>query len=71
MAGKRFDDTSGWQRALAAPALALVVAACTPTVQMQAPKEPITVNLNVKIQHEIYVKVDRDVEEIFSEKGLF
>ena len=50
--------------------LGLVIAACTPTVQMAAPKEPITVNLNVKIQHEIYVKVDKDVEDIFGE-GLF
>ena len=52
-------------------ALALGVAACTPKVQMEAPKEPITVNLNVKIQHEIYVKVDKDVDELFGEKGLF
>ncbi|WP_252738163.1 YnbE family lipoprotein [Marinobacter salexigens] len=44
---------------------------CTPTVQVAAPKEPITVNLNVKIQHEIYVKVDKDVDDLFSEKGLF
>lgn len=51
--------------------LPLVMAACTPTVQMAAPKEPITVNLNVKIQHEIYVKVDKEVEEMFSEQGLF
>lgn len=51
--------------------LAAGLAACTPTVQMQAPKEPITVNLNVKIEHEIYVKVDRDVEELFDDKGLF
>lgn len=51
--------------------LALGGAACTPTVQMAAPKEPITVNLNVKIQHEIYVKVDKDVDELFGEKGLF
>ncbi len=71
MAGKGFGDSRRWQRALVAPALTLLMAACTPTVQMQAPKEPITVNLNVKIQHEIYVKVDQEVEEIFSEKGLF
>lgn len=51
--------------------LPVVMTACTPTVQMAAPKEPITVNLNVKIQHEIYVKVDKDVEDLFSEKGLF
>jgi hypothetical protein len=51
--------------------LPMAMVACTPTVQMAAPKEPITVNLNVKIQHEIYVKVDKDVEDLFSEKGLF
>ncbi len=50
---------------------ASLFAACTPTVQMAAPKEPITVNLNVKIQHEIYVKVDQEVEELFSDQGLF
>ena len=55
----------------AAVLLAASVLACTPTVQMAAPKEPITVNLNVKIQHEVYVKVDRDVDELFNEKGLF
>ena len=52
-------------------ALALGMAACTPTVRMEAPKEPITVNLNVKIQHEIYVKVEEEVDELFGEKGLF
>lgn len=56
---------------LAILALALGLAACTPTVRMEAPKEPITVNLNVKIEHEIYVKVDKDVDELFGEKGLF
>ncbi|MEQ5836095.1 YnbE family lipoprotein [Marinobacter sp. R17] len=57
--------------ALAAVALGLMAAACTPTVKMEAPKEPITVNLNVKIQHEIYVKVDKDVEALFEDEGLF
>lgn len=66
----------GLRRPLATPALLiltlpLVLMACTPTIQMAAPKEPITVNLNVKIQHEIYVKVDREVDDLFSEKGLF
>ncbi|MBU2954221.1 YnbE family lipoprotein [Marinobacter sp. F3R08] len=51
--------------------LPLAMLACTPTVQMAAPKEPITVNLNVKIQHEIYVKVDKEVDDLFSEQGLF
>ena len=47
---------------------ALVVAtACTPTVQVAAPKEPIEINLNVKIEHEIRVKVDRELEDLFEE----
>ena len=57
--------------AMVAVLLGSLMAACTPTVQMAAPKEPITVNLNVKIQHEIYVKVDREVDELFTDQGLF
>ena len=43
------------------------LAACSPTVQVQAPKEPITINLNIKIEHEIRVKVDKDLEDLFDE----
>ncbi|BES73275.1 YnbE family lipoprotein [Marinobacter nanhaiticus D15-8W] len=60
-----------WRLSLAALLVVVFGTACTPTVQMAAPKEPITVNLNVKIQHEIYVKVDKDVEALFEEEGLF
>ena len=67
--------SSGFSRRLptlcAGVMLGVLMVACTPTVQMAAPKEPITVNLNVKIQHEIYVKVDKEVDELFSEEGLF
>jgi len=48
-------------------ACTLILAACTPTVKVEAPSEPITINLNVKIDHEIRVKVDKDLENIFSE----
>lgn len=49
-----------------------LVAGCTPTVQLAVPNEPININLNVKIQHEIYIKVDRQLDELFSESsGLF
>ena len=41
--------------------------ACTPTVQVKAPEKPITINLNVKIQHEIRVKVDKELDELFDE----
>lgn len=44
-----------------------VVAACTPTVKIQAPDEPITINLNVKIDQEIRVKLDKDVEDLIAD----
>lgn len=43
------------------------LAACTPTVKVEAPKEPITINLNINIKHEIRVKVDQDLENLFEE----
>jgi hypothetical protein len=51
--------------------LVVFAAACTPQVEVSA-KEPITINLNVKIEHEIRVKVDKELDSVFSEnKGLF
>ncbi|QEW07330.1 YnbE family lipoprotein [Nitrincola iocasae] len=49
--------------------LILATAACTPTVQLAAPKDPITINLNVKIQHEILVKVDREIDNLLEENS--
>ena len=58
---------NGITKAATVFACAMVLAACTPTVKVEAPSEPITINLNVKIDHEIRVKVDKDLENIFSE----
>ncbi|CAM3835516.1 YnbE family lipoprotein [Rheinheimera salexigens] len=52
--------------------LALLAVACTPKVQVALPAEPININLNVKIQHEIFIKVDKQLDELFSDSsGLF
>lgn len=37
---------------------------CTPTVRV-ATDDPITINLNVNIKHEIRVRVDRELEDLF------
>ena len=51
---------------------AILAASCTPTVQVAMPSEPITINLNVRIQHEIRVQVERELDDIFSaDSGLF
>lgn len=44
-------------------------AACTPTVRVETPDKPITINLNVNISHEIRVKVDKDLEDAFDENS--
>ena len=52
--------------------LGATVFGCSPKVQVQAPTEPITINLNVKIEHEIRVKVDKDLDHVFAEqKDIF
>lgn len=52
--------------------VALLLAACTPTVQVAVPDKPIEINLNVKIEHEIRVKVDKELDDMFSkDSNLF
>lgn len=63
-------------RSLRAVVLALgagsVLFACAPTVKVEAPDEPITINLNVNISHEVRVKIDRDLESAIDNKaGIF
>lgn len=36
------------------------------TVKVEPPEKPITINLNVKIEHEIRVKVDKELDSLFS-----
>jgi hypothetical protein len=43
--------------------------ACTPTVALQAPKEPITINLNIKIEQEVRIKVEKDLDQVFAKKS--
>jgi len=44
----------------------VIMTGCTPTVQMAAPEEPITINLNVRIEHEVRVRVERELDDIFA-----
>jgi hypothetical protein len=59
------------EAAFAVLAVAALAGGCTPKVQIEAPKEPIVINMNVKIEHEIRVKVDKDLERVFADENLF
>lgn len=48
-----------------------VMAACTPTVQVEAPKEPITINLNIKLDADVRLKVEEKAKEDVSSKPIF
>lgn len=45
----------------------LGLGACTPTVQVAAPSEPITINLNIKLDADVRLKLEKtatnDIEE--------
>ena len=40
---------------------------CNPTVKVEAPDKPIEINLNVKIEHQIRLQVDKELEGLFDE----
>lgn len=49
-----------------------MLAACTPTVKVEAPDKPIEINMNIKIEQEVRVRVERDLEkEIADNPDLF
>jgi len=53
-------------KVLVVVAAIFLMSACTHKLEVSA-KEPITINLNLKIDHEIRVKVDQELDDIFSD----
>jgi hypothetical protein len=61
-----------YQLLAGAAVMLLLVASGTPTVKLEAPDKPIEINLNVNIKHEILIKIEKEVEELFeTEEDLF
>lgn len=52
-------------------ALPLLIAGCTPTVKVEAPKDPITINLNVKLDAEVRVKLEEKAQEDVANNPIF
>ncbi|WP_420563735.1 YnbE family lipoprotein [Thalassobaculum sp.] len=41
-------------------------------MKVEPPTEPITINLNIKIEQEVRIRVEKDLEDLFSsESDLF
>ena len=52
--------------------LLVMSGACTPTIRVETPDKPLEINMNVKIDHEIKVKVDKQLETVMNNnEGIF
>ncbi len=59
-----------FQASIAALA-ALCAGACTPTVKVEAPKDPITINLNIKLDADVRLRVEEEAKKDVSTKPIF
>jgi hypothetical protein len=46
----------------------MLTSGCIP-VQIQAPDEPIEINLNINIRQEVIVRLERDAQELLQENS--
>jgi len=54
------------------PIMLLAATACSPTVKIEAPDKPIEINMNIKIEQNVRVQIERDVERsIKQNKDIF
>lgn len=58
----------GAGRCLGPAVLMFALAACQPTVKVEAPDKPITINLNVHIEQEVRIKVEKEADDLLKEK---
>ena len=49
----------------------LILSGCTPTVKVETPKEPITINLNVKLDAEVRLKLEEKAAEDVENNPIF
>ena len=47
----------------------ILLMGCSPKVQIAVPNEPININLNVKIEHKILIKVDREIDDLLTDQS--
>ena len=48
---------------LAVLVVAVIAIGCQPTVRVEAPREPITINLNIKLDADVRVRVEENAKE--------
>ena len=61
----------GVSKVIAILALASALNACSPTVRVEAPQEPITINLNIKLDADVRVKLEKQAKDDVASKSIF
>ncbi len=46
--------------------MAVLMTACQPRLQIVAPDKPIEINLNIKIDQQVRVRLDQDVDDLIT-----
>jgi hypothetical protein len=57
--------------ALPLAAAGLALSACSPTVKVEAPKEPITINLNIKLDADVRLRIEEKAKEDVKTQPIF
>ncbi len=54
---------------IVAMAMITVAPACSPTVKVEAPQKPITINLNIKLDAEVRLKLEEKAKDDIQENS--
>jgi hypothetical protein len=44
--------------------LCVLLGACSPVIRVEAPDKPIEINLNVRVEQDVKVQVDRELQKV-------
>lgn len=47
----------------------MALTACIPRIEVAPPKEPVTINMHVKIDHEIHIKADDQLKTLLERES--
>ena len=53
---------------IAFASIPLFLTACTPKIQLETPKEGITINMNVVVDHKIKIEMDEKTGKVIEKK---
>lgn len=59
------------KHAILAGTLVLAILGCTPKVAVEAPKDPITINLNIKLDADVRLRVEEKAKEDVEKNPIF